>query len=95
MAHMKSNNSSVSKRTFNDIRVVPLSECQQAAQCLADAFATDEVARYFLDPKDMAGASEAAKWKLHCEILEYIVAAHCISGLVTTTGPNYDAVALW
>lgn len=62
---------------------------------LAEAFAVDEVARYFVDTQDMEIYSEEYKWKLHLDILRYITAAHCYKGIVTTIGPNYDAVALW
>ncbi|EAA32732.3 hypothetical protein GE21DRAFT_5696 [Neurospora crassa] len=36
-----------------------------------------------------------AKWKLHVDIMTYAVAMHCLNGLVTTIGPEYDSVALW
>jgi len=78
-----------------EVRVIGISEYEQAAQCLSEAFATDQVARYFLDTEDMVGYSEEDKWKLHCDINRYITAAHCYKGIVTTIGPNYDAVALW
>ena len=35
------------------------------------------------------------KWKLHVDIMTYAVAMHCLNGLVTTIGPEYDSVALW
>ena len=60
----------------------------------ADAFAVDNVARYFIDTPD-SKLSEEKKWQLHVKNLEYVVAAHCYSGMVTTIGPNHDAVALW
>ena len=77
------------------VRVIGISEYKAAAQCLAEAFATDEVARYFVDTDDMAKYSEGYKWKLHVDILKYVTAAHCYKGIVTTIGPDYDAVALW
>jgi len=89
----KSNSTSKSKS--EEVRVLGISEYLQAAQCLAEAFETDLVARYFIDTDDMATYSEEYKWKLHYDILRYITAAHCYKGLVTTIGPNYDAVALW
>lgn len=79
----------------DEVRTVGLAQYEPAAQCLAEAFAVDEVARYLVDTDDMAHCTEEYKWKLHCDILRYITAAHCCSGLVTTVGPNYDAVALW
>jgi hypothetical protein len=77
------------------IRTITISEYKEAAQCLAEAFAVDEVARYFIDTEDMSTYSEEYKWKLHVDILQYATAAHCYNGMVTTIGPNYDAVALW
>lgn len=78
-----------------DVRVVSVSEYKEAALCLAEAFAEDAVARYFIDVPDREHWTEEAKWTLHLEILEYVTYAHCLKGLVTTVGPNYDAVALW
>lgn len=77
------------------VRTLTISEYRDAAQCLAEAFATDEVARYFIDTEDMSTHSEEHKWNLHFDILRYAVAAHCYNGIVTTIGPNYDAIALW
>jgi hypothetical protein len=78
-----------------DVRVVSVAEYKEAALCLAEAFAEDDVARYFIDVPDREHWSEEAKWQLHLEILEYVTYAHCLKGLVTTVGDNYDAVALW
>ncbi len=86
---------SASPSDLSEVRTFTISEYKAAAECLADAFATDEVARYFIDTDDMSAYSEEYKWKLHCDILRYAVAAHCYNGLVTTIGPDYDAVALW
>lgn len=106
MASMNSNTSSASlllekKRSLSpttsseDVRIVSIAEYEQAAQSLAEAFKVDEVARYLIDTPDMAAYSEEYKWKLHCDILRYITAAHCYKGIVTSIGPDYDAVALW
>ncbi|KAH7411031.1 hypothetical protein BKA64DRAFT_371994 [Cadophora sp. MPI-SDFR-AT-0126] len=105
MAQINSNNNattvtlekkrSLSPSSTEEVRVLSISEYEQAAQCLAEAFAVDEVARYFIDTDDMATYSEEYKYKMHCDILRYITAAHCYKGIVTTIGPNYDAVALW
>lgn len=78
-----------------EVRVLGIAEYEQAAQSLAEAFAVDEVAKYFIDTDDMAAYSDEYKWKLHVDILRYITAAHCYKGIVTTIGPDYDAVALW
>ncbi|RFU29186.1 hypothetical protein B7463_g7153, partial [Scytalidium lignicola] len=77
------------------VRILGISEYEQAAQCLAEAFLDDYVARYFIETDDMATYSAEVKWKLHYDIIKYTVAAHCYNGIVTTIGPNYDAVALW
>lgn len=77
------------------VRILDISEYKEAAQCLAEAFAHDDVAWYFLDTPDRTKWSRADKWELHVSILEYIVYAHCLKGLATTVGPNYDSVSLW
>jgi hypothetical protein len=82
-------------RDAGQVRVVPAEEFKQASLCLAEAFKEDEVARYFIDTPDRSHWTEEQKWDLHCDILEYVTYAHCLKGLVTTVGPNYDAVALW
>lgn len=80
------------------VRVLGMSECREAALSLAHAFAADEYAQYLVDPGDSAdGAliSPEDKWKLHVDIMTYAVAAHCLGGLVTSIGPDYDCVGLW
>jgi len=79
----------------NDVRILKTGEYKAAALCLAEAFVADDVARYFIDTPDRAHWSEADKWQLHLNIMEYVVFAHCLKGLATTIGPNYDCVALW
>ena len=81
--------------TTNQVRIVKKAEYKAAALCLAEAFVADDVSRYFIDTPDRADWSEADKWDLHLSIMEYVVLAHCLKGLVTTVGPNYDCVALW
>jgi GNAT superfamily N-acetyltransferase len=79
-------------------------EYRAAAACLADAFSKDHVALYFIDCPDTEHWSESQKWALHVNILEYIVYAHLLNGLVigvpsATNLPgeeqSFDAVALW
>ena len=77
------------------VRILGINECSQAGLALAHAFAADELSQYLLDADDMAALSDEQKWKLHVDIMTYIVAAHCYNGIVTTIGPDYDAVALW
>ncbi|KAF2459197.1 hypothetical protein BDY21DRAFT_275356, partial [Lineolata rhizophorae] len=76
-------------------RVLQPCEYKGAAATLAEAFATDDVARYFIDTPDRAGWSMERKWDLHVSILEYVTYAHCLKGLATTVGEGYGAVALW
>jgi hypothetical protein len=76
------------------IRVVTAGEYKQAAACLAEAFAEDEVVWYPINTPDRAHWTKEQKWALHVETLEYIVFAHILKGLVTTIG-NFDSVALW
>lgn len=83
------------KTTSEEVHIVPIAEHEHAALSLAEAFADDEVARYLIDTDDMASYTEEYKYKLHCDILRYITAAHCYKGIVTTIGPDYEAVALW
>lgn len=79
----------------DQVRVVRPDEYKAAALSLAEAFATDAVARYFIDTPDRTGWTEEQKWDLHVKTLEYITYAHCLKGLVLTAGPNYEGVALW
>lgn len=86
---------STSAAGYDDVRVLGLSEYKAAAATLADAFADDHVAWYFLDTPDRAHWTRQQKWDLHVQILEYVTYAHCLKGLVVTAGPNHDCVALW
>jgi hypothetical protein len=83
----------VPEKWEDQVRTIGISECKEAALSLAQAFATDELAQYLLDAEDVTG--EETKWRLHVDIFNYIVAAHCYKGIVTTIGPDYEAVALW
>lgn len=81
--------------TENEVRILEKGEYKEAALCLAEAFIADDVALYFIDTPDRSHWSDADKWHLHLSIMEYVVYAHCLKGLVTTIGPNHDCVALW
>ncbi|KAF1966029.1 hypothetical protein BU23DRAFT_487713 [Bimuria novae-zelandiae CBS 107.79] len=76
------------------VRVVTAAEYKQAAACLADAFAEDDVVFYPIDTPDRAHWTKQEKWALHVEILEYVTYAHILKGLVTIVG-DFEAVALW
>lgn len=80
---------------FSNIRVVAPHEYKEAAECLAEAFKDDHVVRYAIDTPDRAHWTEEEKYQLHKEAMEYVTYAHCLKGLVTTVGPDYDCVALW
>lgn len=86
---------SLSPESTETVREVGIEDYEKAAECLSQAFAVDEVARYFLDTDDMVGVSEEEKYKLHCDIIRYMTAAHCLKGIVTTIGDDFGAVALW
>ncbi|KAM0323490.1 hypothetical protein ACHAQA_008770 [Verticillium albo-atrum] len=82
--------------TWEDtVRVVGVAESKEAGLSLAHSFASDETSRYLLDVADMASCSAEHKWKLHVDMMTYITAAHAYDGIVTTIGPDHDAVALW
>jgi len=86
---------SLTPSSVEEVRTISMAEFEGAAQCLSEAFAVDEVARYFVDTPDMANVSEEKKYKLHCNIMRYLTAAHCLKGIATSIGPDHDAVALW
>ena len=77
------------------VRILGLHEYKEAALSLAEAFADDEVSRYFVDTPDRSDWTEKQKWELHVKVMEYITYAHLLRGLVVSAGPNYDCVALW
>lgn len=90
----KKTRSLVPEKWEDQVRAIGIAECKEAGLSLAQAFATDDLAQYLLDAEDGGGGDEA-KWRLHVDIFNYIVAAHCYKGVVTTIGPDYEAVALW
>ena len=94
---MSQSSASVLKFTNGEgqIRILKRSEYKQAAQCLAEAFGEDEVAWYPVNTPDRQHWSAKQKWELHVHILECLVKAHIMRGMVTCIGPNYDCVALW
>ncbi|KAK1042022.1 hypothetical protein LTS16_009180 [Friedmanniomyces endolithicus] len=77
------------------VRILQLSEWKEAAASLAEAFADDHTCTYFLNTADTAHWTEQKKWALHVKMMEYIVYAHLLKGLVVSAGPNYDCVGLW
>lgn len=77
------------------VRVLGLDEYKAAALSLAEAFADDHVAMYFIDTPDREGWTKKQKWDQHLRIMEYVTYAHLLKGLVVSAGPNYDCVALW
>lgn len=77
------------------VRVLQLHEWKEAALSLAESFAEDHSSMYFLETPDTAHWTEQKKWDLHLQMMEYIVYAHLLKGLVVSTGPNYDCIGLW
>ncbi|KAF3926562.1 hypothetical protein AA313_de0202999 [Arthrobotrys entomopaga] len=90
-----SNFSSKEANQHHQVRVVGWKECKAVARTLAEAFRNDDVSFYFLRTDDAAHRSEAELWKLHVKVCEYVVAAHCMHGLVLSIGENHEGVALW
>ncbi len=78
-----------------NVRILRLDEWREAALSIAEAFKDDEVSLYFTDTPDRAGWTKEQKWELHLRIMEFIVYAHLLKGLVVCAGPNYDCIALW
>lgn len=87
----------VPEKWEDQVRTIGISECKEAAQSLAQAFATDDLAQYLIgaEAHGAAKGDEETMWRLHVDIFNCIVAAHCYKGVVTTIGPDYEAVALW
>lgn len=79
----------------NQVRIVDISEYRAAALSLAYSFKDDDVAMYFVETEEVTHWTRKEKWDLHVSIMEYLVYAHILKGLVTTIGPNYGSVALW
>jgi hypothetical protein len=77
------------------VRVCTLDEYKELALSLAHAFKDDEVAMHFIDTPDRSDWTDQQKWDLHLAVMEYVVYAHLLTGLVTTIGENYGGVALW
>jgi hypothetical protein len=77
------------------VRVCGMADYKACARTLAEAFFDDDVAFYFLDVPDNGGKTREDLWPLHLEILEYIVCAHVMNGLVLSIGENHEGVALW
>ncbi|KAK7958181.1 hypothetical protein PG988_013029 [Apiospora saccharicola] len=79
----------------DQVRAIGIAEYKEAALSLAQAFASDDLARYLVEAEGGGDGDDTLKWRLHVDIMNYIVAAHCYSGVVTTIGADYDGVALW
>ena len=78
-----------------EVRVCTIDEYKALALSLAHAFKEDDFAMYFVDTPDRTDWTAEKKWDLHLNIMEYVVYAHLLNGLVTTAGENYGGVALW
>ncbi|OOQ86233.1 putative n-acetyltransferase-like protein [Penicillium brasilianum] len=76
-------------------REITFAEAKRAASSLADCFANDRVARYYLQVSDCNLPLTPKKAELNLRIYECLTAAHCDTGLVVSAGPCYDSVGLW
>lgn len=85
----------VPARWENTVRRIGVSECVPAGLSLAHSFANDALSMYVLDGDDRLEYSDELKWELHVRMMTSLAFAHCYSGIVTSIGPDYDAVALW
>ena len=94
-ASSSSSSAAAASAANHQVRILHKSEYKQAALCLAEAFKDDDVVMYFVKTGDRKRFTPDDEWKLHLHIMECITYAHCISGLATAIGPNYDCVALW
>ncbi len=100
MPKMAESSSSSSGRSSNPsqepgVRIIPSKEHKAAANCLAEAFREDDVAKYFVRTPDTEAWSDSKKWDMHTRIMNSLVLAHCHKGLALTVGPYHEAVALW
>ncbi|KAL8712984.1 MAG: hypothetical protein Q9220_002844 [cf. Caloplaca sp. 1 TL-2023] len=86
MSESSSSSSARSNGPFsqNEVRVVTKKQSKAAADCLAHAFAEDDVAMYFVKLEDTVHWSERQRWDLHVKIMRSIVMAHCMKGLTLT-----------
>ncbi|KAF4587385.1 acetyltransferase [Ophiocordyceps camponoti-floridani] len=75
------------------VRDVPMSQRREASFSLAYAFAADPLSVYLLSGDGPQSAEYT--WALHLRIMSCTFAAYRIRGIVTTIGPDYDAIALW
>jgi hypothetical protein len=78
-----------------EVRICTIDEYKALALSLAHAFKVDDFAMYFIDTPDRTHWTAEQKWDLHLNVMEYVVYAHLLNGLVTTAGENYGGVALW
>ncbi|EWC45361.1 hypothetical protein DRE_00760 [Drechslerella stenobrocha 248] len=79
----------------HQVRVVGWKECKAVARTLAEAFKHDDLSFYWLRTDDSGHRTEEELYKLHLKSCEYVVAAHCMHGLVLSIGENHEGVALW
>ncbi|KAF4513426.1 hypothetical protein G6O67_000699 [Ophiocordyceps sinensis] len=68
-----------------------MDERREASFSLAYALAEDPMSFYLV----RAGDSAEQAWKSHLRIMSCVFAVYRLAGIVTTVGPDYDAVALW
>lgn len=83
------------KSKFNDAHKVQSAEAKGAAASLAECFADDVVARYYLQISNYNRPLKPTEEKLNLRIYECLTAAHCCNGLVISAGPSHESVGLW
>lgn len=77
------------------VKECTIADARACAMSLALAFAQDDVAFYCLETPDNGGRTRDELWPVHLRFMEWLVKAHAYSGLVLSTGPNHEGVALW
>ncbi|KAF3767404.1 hypothetical protein M406DRAFT_254151 [Cryphonectria parasitica EP155] len=95
VTYVELKHSLVPKKWGEAVRVINMTECKEVGLSLAHAFAADDLSYYLLNSEDMDNLSQEEKWRLHVDIFNYLVAAHCLRGEVHVIGPEYEGVALW
>lgn len=77
------------------VRVCNIDDAEACALSLALAFADDDVTFYCLETPDNGGKTRQQLWPLHLQFMEWLVRGYVHRGLVLSTGPNHEGVALW
>ena len=79
----------------HSVRHIGLSECKEVGTALSLAFAADEYCQYLLDSSGQPVEQAEQTWKVFVWLMSSVATANCYNGIVSTIGPDHDAVALW